>query len=243
MKAGLLYKLHDGVRVEDTPAPVLDPNSDDVLIKMHVCAVGAGEPRVALDDPVTSSARMPKVNLPHIMGRRGGAGVVCAIGKLVKRINQGDRVIIRYNDSCGECRFCRGGREHLCTNARVRGGFAGGFMAEYAMAAERYVNRLPAEVTFHDALPIIAAAVGYRALLVAKLRPAETVIVTGATGGTGACTVFCALACGAARVIAIARNQQRLEKLKTLAPRRIVTLSSTEFMKDEILKLTENHGA
>ena len=68
-------------------------------------------------------------------------------------------------------------------------------------------------------------------------------MVTGATGGTGACTVMCALACGAARVIAVARNRERLQKLKALAPKRIVTLSSAESLREKILKITENQGA
>jgi len=245
MKAGVLHTIHGGVQIEDAPNPVLDPNSDQVLIKMAVCAIGAGEPRVALHDPATMNARMPTVNLPQIMGRRGGTGVVAATGKLVTKIKEGDRVLIRDNPSCGHCLFCRNGHEHLCqgNNGWTRGGFSAGFMAEYARAPERMVTALPAEVGFDEAIMIIAAAVGYRALKIAQLKIADTVIITGATGGTGACAVLCALAFGAARVIAVARSSERLEKLRAVAPRRIVPITGRETLIDKVMEVTEGRGA
>src|SRR4051794_15308673 len=113
MKAGVLNSMHGGIKVAEVPSPSLEANSDQVLIKMAVCAVGAGEPRVALHDPTTTKARMPTMKLPQVMGRRGGAGVVAKVGKLVTRLKEGDRVLVRDNASCGHCAFCRNGREHL----------------------------------------------------------------------------------------------------------------------------------
>jgi threonine dehydrogenase-like Zn-dependent dehydrogenase len=183
------------------------------------------------------------MKLPQVMGRRGGAGVVAEVGKLVKKLKPGDRVLIRDNGSCGHCRFCRNGREHYCENDAMRGGFSAGFMAEYALAPERTVNALPSEVSFDQAIGIIAAAVGYRALKVARVKPAETVIVTAATGGTGASTVLCALTFGVARIIAVARSPERTEKLRAVSPRRIIPLTGKESLAERIMEATDGRGA
>ena len=57
------------------------------------------------------------------------------------------------------------------------------------------------------------------------MHSGETVIVNGATGITGIGTVLSALAMGAARVIAIARNPARLEKLQAIDPKRVATVA------------------
>ncbi|MDJ0723389.1 MAG: zinc-binding dehydrogenase [Desulfobacterales bacterium] len=68
---------------------------------------------------------------------------------------------------------------------------------------------------------IMFLAVPYGGLLAAELKPAETVIIGGATGNFGAHAVLVALAMGASRVVPTGRNAGILEKLKTLAPKRV----------------------
>src|SRR5262249_44709050 len=73
----------------------------------------------------------------------------------------------------------------------------------------------------------------------------ETVIVNGATGITGIGTVLSALAMGAARVIAIARNPARLEKLHAIDPKRVATvaLGKGESITQKVKQLTDGQGA
>src|SRR5207247_7689268 len=87
--------------------------------------------------------------------------------------------------------------------------------------------------------------VGYRALTRARLHSGETAIANAATGITGIGTVLSALAMGAARVIAIARNPARLEKLHAIAPKRVATvaLGKGESISQKVKALTDGQGA
>jgi alcohol dehydrogenase len=67
----------------------------------------------------------------------------------------------------------------------------------------------------------------YGALVKARLKPAETVIVNGGTGMVGSSGVMIALAMGAVRVVALGRRRDTLEKLASLAPGRIVPVALT----------------
>src|SRR5262245_16771816 len=53
--------------------------------------------------------------LPLIVGVEG-AGIVDAVGPVVQGLATGSRVVIYGGLICGECRWCRAGRENLCTN-------------------------------------------------------------------------------------------------------------------------------
>jgi alcohol dehydrogenase len=87
-------------------------------------------------------------------------------------------------------------------------------------------------------------AVGMRALKRTRLEPGETVMVNGATGITGIGVVLSALAMGAAHVIAIARDPQRLASFRAIDPGRISTISiKTDSIRKRVQELTDGHGA
>ncbi len=67
--------------------------------------------------------------------------------------------------SCGECEWCRGGRENLCPRARFTGCDIDGGMAEYAVADERYCFAIPEGYPDEQAAPLLCAGlIGYRSL-------------------------------------------------------------------------------
>ncbi len=67
--------------------------------------------------------------------------------------------------SCGECEWCRGGRENLCPRARFTGCDIDGGMAEYAVADERYCFPIPEGYPDEQAAPLLCAGlIGYRSL-------------------------------------------------------------------------------
>ena len=67
----------------------------------------------------------------------------------------------------------------------------------------------------------------YGALVKARLKPADTVIVNGGTGMVGSSGVLLALAMGAARVVALGRRRDTLAALAALAPGRVVPVALT----------------
>jgi len=67
--------------------------------------------------------------------------------------------------TCGECGYCRSGRENLCPRARFTGCDIDGGMAQYAVADERYCFVLPDGYPDAQAAPLLCAGlIGYRAL-------------------------------------------------------------------------------
>jgi propanol-preferring alcohol dehydrogenase len=100
-------------------------------------------------------------------------GVVDALGPGTGRFAAGDRVGIAWlRGTDGRCRWCRTGRENLCPEATFTGWDADGGYAEYAVAPEAFVYRLPAGPADSELAPLLCAGiVGYRALKRAELPP------------------------------------------------------------------------
>ena len=67
--------------------------------------------------------------------------------------------------TCGECRYCRAGRENLCERARFTGCDIDGGFAEYALADERFCFKIPDGYPDVQAAPLLCAGlIGYRSL-------------------------------------------------------------------------------
>jgi alcohol dehydrogenase len=80
--------------------------------------------------------------------------------------------------------------------------------------------------------PTLLACLGYLAIpyggfLRGELRPSQLLIVNGATGGLGAAAVIVALAMGVSKVVAVGRDEQTLEKLVQLDPKRVISAPLT----------------
>jgi propanol-preferring alcohol dehydrogenase len=96
-------------------------------------------------------------------------GVVAALGKGVERFAEGERVGVPWLGwTCGECDYCRSGRENLCGAARFTGYHIDGGYADYALADQRYVFHLPDEYSDIEAAPLLCAGlIGHRSLRMA----------------------------------------------------------------------------
>jgi propanol-preferring alcohol dehydrogenase len=67
--------------------------------------------------------------------------------------------------TCGECRYCRTGRETLCDRARFTGYHVDGGFAQMAVADARYCFRIPDNYPDLQAAPLLCAGlIGYRSL-------------------------------------------------------------------------------
>src|SRR5262249_36142410 len=93
-------------------------------------------------------------------------GNVAAIGEAAERFKLGDRIGIPWLGwTCGECQYCRAGRENLCDRARFTGYTLDGGYAEYTLADERFCFRVPNSYTDAEAGPLLCAGlIGYRSL-------------------------------------------------------------------------------
>jgi alcohol dehydrogenase, propanol-preferring len=112
-----------------------------------------------------ADGELPHPRLPLVPGHEI-VGTVEAPGDGAARFRKGERVGVPWLGwTCGECRYCRAGRENLCERARFTGYDLDGGFAEYAVADERYCLPIPDGYSDLAAAPLLCAGlIGYRAL-------------------------------------------------------------------------------
>ncbi len=177
MKAMVLNKI---VSLDETAAPLAltelpapAPRDNEILVKVSACGVCHTE----LDE---IEGRTPPPRLPVIPGHQV-VGRVAGAGRAAKKFRSGDRVGVAWiHSACGECAFCRSGRENLCADFRATGRDAGGGYAEYMTVSEDFAFSIPAIFTDAEAAPLLCAgAVGYRSLRLANLENGHGLGLTG----------------------------------------------------------------
>lgn len=137
-----------------------------------------------------------KPTLPFIPGHEG-AGIVAALGPGVTDLKEGDRVgIVWLHSACGHCEYCLSGWETLCRKQKNSGYSVNGSFAQYAVAQADYLGRIPKNLSFVDAAPILCAGVTtYKGLKETEARPGEWVVISG-VGGLGHIAIQYAKAMG-----------------------------------------------
>ena len=159
MRAMLLERPGEALRPKELPVP--RPGPGQVLIRVEACGVCRTDLHLVdgeLPDPV-----LPMIPGHEIVGR------VAATGSGVSGILPGQRVGVPWLGwTCGECAFCRDGRENLCDSARFTGYQIPGGYADFTLADARYCFSLPAEGDAAHLAPLLCAGlIGYRALSMA----------------------------------------------------------------------------
>jgi propanol-preferring alcohol dehydrogenase len=139
----------------DREVPVALPG--EILVRVRACGVCRTDLHIV-------DGELPPAELPIIPGHEI-VGVVEVVGDGVTQFKPGDRVGIPWlGYSCGECAFCRSGRENLCVTARFTGYHNDGGYAEFAVADAGYAFKMPDGYTDVDAAPLLCAGlIGYRA--------------------------------------------------------------------------------
>ena len=136
--------------------PVPKPGPDQVLIKVRACGVCRTDLHVV-------DGELPDPKLPIIPGHEI-VGSVVETGKKVDSFRIGDRIGVPWvGYTCGECLYCRTGRENLCDRPKFTGYTLDGGYAEYAVADRRYCFSLPESYSDTAVAPLLCAGlIGYR---------------------------------------------------------------------------------
>jgi len=156
MRAMILERPRQPLRPTELPEPVAGPGQ--VLISVHACGVCRTDLHIA-------DGELSEPKLPLVMGHQV-VGTVVGEGEGAERFAEGQRVGVPWLGwTCGECRYCRGGRENLCDRARFTGYDLDGGYAELAVADERFCFPIPEGYPDEQAAPLLCAGlIGYRAL-------------------------------------------------------------------------------
>ena len=162
MKAMILYEQGKPLVMEDVTKPV--PFENQILIKVHACGVCRTDLHI-YDGDLTG----PK--LPLILGHEI-VGVVVEIGNNVNEFIPGDIIGVPWLGwTCGECKYCKSGKENLCNNAKFTGYTIDGGYAEYTTADMRYCFKIPVDYDMLEAAPLLCAGlIGFRSYRMCRLR-------------------------------------------------------------------------
>ena len=213
-----------------------EPRPGEVLVRMAavgICGTDLHNIRGEWDRP-----------RPMVLGHEG-AGVVEEVAEGVERLRPGDRVVLSWAPSCGECADCRRGRPAACTllhraigagtlvdgttgmsvdGETVYRGTATGALTERLVVTEKVALPLGGEIPLEQAALLgCAALTGVGAVLFAAgVEPGSSVLVVGA-GGVGQFAVQGARIAGAREIVCADPLEERLERARALGATRAVS--------------------
>ncbi len=222
------------------------PRAGEIQVKLAACAICHSD--IAYANGIWGGA------LPAIYGHEA-AGTVTALGAGVSNFAKGHRVLVTLINSCGHCPSCQGGQPTSCDHtwdARptplsdssgdiTRGMNVGGFAESCVVDASQCV-KLPDDIAL-DVASLLACGVitGIGAVVnTAKMKPGSNVAVIGA-GGVGLNTIQGAAICGAAKIIALDINPDKLLAAKEFGATDTI-LSTTRNVPAQIRALTNGRG-
>lgn len=177
MRAMILPAL---CRLDDNPNPLQlvelpdpAPGPGEILVRVAACGVCHTE----LDE---IEGRTPPPRLPIVLGHQA-VGRVAALGPNASTFQLGARVGVAWiYSACGQCVYCRSGRENLCPDFRATGRDANGGYAELMAVPERFAYRIPDCFSDAEAAPLLCAgAIGYRSLRLSGLQDGQNLGLTG----------------------------------------------------------------
>jgi threonine dehydrogenase-like Zn-dependent dehydrogenase len=214
------------VEVRDVPDPKI-LNQRDCIVKITSTAICGSDLHLF-------NGFLPTMERGDILGHEF-MGEVVEVGRAVKNLKAGDRLVVPFTISCGVCNACRAEAYSCCENSnpipqvsetivghplggffgysRLTGGYAGG-QAEYARVPFADVGPLKIENGFTDEQVLFLSDIlptGYMAAEMCDIQPGDVVAVWGA-GPVGLFAMASAKLLGAERVIAIDRFDYRLQR-------------------------------
>jgi len=220
MKAVVFRGVGD-IRMEEVAEPKIK-DATDAVIRITSSAICGTDLHLI-------RGTMPGMKPGTVIGHEA-VGVVEQIGKDVRNLKEGDRVIVPSTIACGYCSYCRAGYFAQCDNSNPLGKRAGtaffggpvmcgafdGLQAEKARIPFANVGLVKIPDDVHDEDAILLSDIfptGYFGAELAEIREGDTVAVFGC-GPVGQFSILSAFLMGAGRVLAIDRIEERLEMAK-----------------------------
>jgi len=209
--------------------PIPKPGPNQVRIKVHVCGI-------CHSDVTVQYQGLPGGSLPRVPGHEV-AGVIDALGDGVTSFSIGEKVGVGWIASfCGDCRICRQGDRACCPKGTVCGFHFDGGYAEYMVAPLSGVARIPAELDFAVAAPLLCAGITtYNVLKCNPAKPGDLVAVQG-LGGLGHLGVQFAVKMGY-NVVALSNGKSKEELAKKLGAHHYIDTTDPEEAVKALLKL------
>jgi threonine dehydrogenase-like Zn-dependent dehydrogenase len=253
MRALRWHGKHD-IRCDNVPDPEIE-QPRDAIVKVSACAICGSD--LHLFDGF-----MPGMKSGDIMGHEF-MGEVVEVGSENKALKVGDRVVVPFTITCGECDQCKRGNFSVCERSNrnaelaakmfghptaglfgyshLTGGYPGG-QAEYVRVpfADATHIKIPEGLTDEQVLFLgDIFPTGWQAAVQCDIEPTDTVAIWGA-GPVGQMAVRSAVLLGAKQVVVIDRVPERLAM--AAAGGAITINFETESVLDRLKELTQGKG-
>jgi threonine dehydrogenase-like Zn-dependent dehydrogenase len=244
------------VQVTEVPDPKI-LNSQDAIVRITSTAICGSDLHLY-------NGFVPTMERGDVLGHEF-MGEVVEVGRGVRNLKVGDRVVVPFPIACGACTACEAGMFSLCENSNpnawiaeklmghspagifgyshMLGGFAGG-QAEYARVPFADVGPLKVPEDLTDDQVLFLSDIfptGYMGAEMCDIQKGDVVAVWGA-GPVGQFAIASAYLLGAERVIAIDRFQYRLDMAKDGAGASDTINYEERNVQDALLELTGGRG-
>lgn len=244
------------LRVETVPDPII-VNPHDVILRVTLTTTCGSDLHII-------NGYIPSMMPGDVMGHEF-IGEVVEVGREVKNITTGMRVIVPSPVSCGSCWYCQQELYSLCDNTHPKpelqepllgyhtaaiygythafGGYAGSH-AQYIRVPFGDTNcfPIPEGVTDEQVLFISdAAPTGYMGADFCNIQPGDTVAVWGC-GGVGLMAQRSAYLMGAGRVIAIDRLPERLQMARDYCGAETIDYTAVDNVLEVLKDMTGGRG-
>ena len=223
------------VEISDIPIPL--PKGNEVLVKIHACGI------CGHDVSVVNGILKRGIKKSIVPGHEF-SGTVVDLGNSSSKLNLNDRVISALNVSCGKCENCYSSNNFRCTNNIGIGTETNGGMAEFVAIPETNLIKIPNEINLLEAslfpCPIGVAfnSIGH----LSKTNPNQKILVVGAGGGLGT-HILKILSPTYENIIALTSSEHKVEHLKTLGAKIVLTNENNLDFSELIYAFTEEKGS
>jgi L-idonate 5-dehydrogenase len=195
----LTCRIHakEDLRIEPADDPDIGPGQ--VLIRLGAGGICGSDLHYYFEGRNGSFV----IREPLIPGHEA-SGVVAKVGAGVTRVKPGDKIAVSPSHACGNCDYCREGREHLCRNMRFLGSASlyphvQGMFCEYFVMGERQCYPVAGDISLGELAFAEPLAVALHAVNRGPSLMGKSVLITGA-GTIGCLTVIAARLAGARQI-------------------------------------------
>jgi NADPH:quinone reductase-like Zn-dependent oxidoreductase len=248
-------KLMKAVRIEaagdystlnygDYPMPEM--GDEDILVKVMATSVSGWDIKYRRGDLFGKTGHSlpgrPAFPLPQQLGREA-AGVVIAVGSLVKHFCINDRVMGLVHPENKFCDNTLRGLGNLSTDIAYPGHVMFGGYAQYVSRPESYWLKIPDNVSFDQAAAGSWSYPTSHRIIVdrCRVKMGDTVLITGISGSIGNALLQWAHLSGAI-VIGTTTNESKVDDIKKLGVDHIIVTADIDQANKQIKKITNNFG-
>lgn len=218
------------IQMVDVEKPEIK-NDDEVLVRVRAFGICGSDVGIL-------KGTNPFATYPRILGHEV-AGEVFEVGRSVKNLKVGDKVVLEPIEFCGECYACTHNHHNVCSSLEVYGVHRDGGFCEYLVANENKWHKVDDDLSFEMAAVAEPYTIGEQSTSRAEVSKGDFVLITGA-GPAGLLATDCAKMKGGI-VIVSEINGKRRNMAREFGASYVID-PMNENLSEKIMEITKSEG-